>query len=130
MARRVLDVLIGDVWLASGQSNMEWKISNGIVDMEEEIADASFPGIRFFNVPKRQSDVPETDVRGACWQVASPQTIRDCSAVAWFFARGVFRETGIPIGIVEQRGRRHAGRGLDEYRRDATVSQSQAADAR
>lgn len=97
---RLQDIFIGDVWIASGQSNMEWKVGSGIVDSDKEIAGSNVPKIRFFNVPKRQSDMPETDVQGAGWQVASPQTIRDCSAVAWFFAREVFRETNIPIGIV------------------------------
>jgi sialate O-acetylesterase len=94
------DILFGDVWIASGQSNMEWKVGGGVLDKEQEIASANFPKIRFFNVPSRLSDVPETDLADGRWQVASPETVSDCSAVAWFFARRVFQETGVPIGII------------------------------
>ncbi len=96
----VEDILFGDVWIASGQSNMEWKVGGGVLDKEQEIASANFPKIRFFNVPSRLSDVPETDLADGRWQVASPETVSDCSAVAWFFARSVFQETGVPIGII------------------------------
>ncbi len=96
----VEDVLFGDVWLASGQSNMEWKVGGGVLDMEKEIAAADFPGVRFFVVPKRLSDVPLAGLADGQWQVCSPQSIGQCSAVAWFFAREIFKETGIPIGIV------------------------------
>ncbi|MFM2199279.1 MAG: hypothetical protein RLZZ505_2711 [Verrucomicrobiota bacterium] len=77
-AVRIDDLLVGDVWIVSGQLNMEWRISSGIGDAEKELADANVPQIRFFNVSKRQSDVTKTEVRGAGWQVASPHSIRDC----------------------------------------------------
>ncbi len=96
----VADVLFGDVWLASGQSNMDWKVGGGVLEMEREIAAARTPEIRFFNVSKRLSDVAEVDLTDGIWRVASPGTIGDCSAVAWFFAREIFKETGIPIGII------------------------------
>lgn len=94
------DVLFGDVWIASGQSNMDWKVGSGVLDMENAIAAANTPNIRFFNVPTRLSDVPESDLADGRWQIASPETIRDCSATAWFFAQKIHQETNIPIGIV------------------------------
>ena len=97
---RVEDVFFGDVWIASGQSNMEYKVGGGVIDLDKEVAAADFPQIRFFNVPTRLSDAPETDLADGRWQVASPQSVRDCSAVAWFFARKIYQETGVPIGIV------------------------------
>ena len=97
---RVDDVLFGDVWLASGQSNMEWTVGSGVIDQEKETASADFPGVRFLTVPKCLSDVSRTDLTGGQWRVCSPESVGQCSAVAWFFAREVFKETGIPIGIL------------------------------
>ena len=96
----VNDIHFGDVWIASGQSNMDWKVGGGVLDLEKEVAAARLPKIRFFNVPTRLSDKPEKDLVEGRWQVASAQSIGDCSAVAWFFAHKVHKETTIPIGIV------------------------------
>jgi len=95
------DVLFGDVWLASGQSNMEWTMGAGVVDGEREIAEADAPKIRFFTVPNVVSAEKRSELDGGEWRSASPATVPEMSAVAWFFARDLHRETGVPIGIVD-----------------------------
>lgn len=96
----VKDVLIGDVWLASGQSNMEWPLlqTDGA---QAEIARADDPLIRHFKVPKSWSEKPESRLAGGAWVAASPQTVGEFSAVAYYFARELRKTTGVPIGIVD-----------------------------
>ncbi len=94
------NVLVGEVWLCSGQSNMEWSANSGIDDKENEIRKADYPNIRFFKVNKRTASTPQDDLEGTNWQVCTPETMADFSAVAYFFARRVQEETGIPIGLV------------------------------
>ncbi|MCF7220389.1 sialate O-acetylesterase [Marilutibacter chinensis] len=96
---RVRDVLVGDVWLASGQSNMEWPLlqTDGA---EVEIAHADDPMIRHFKVPISWSEKPEARLAGGAWIAASPQTAGEFSAVAYHFAREVREATGVPIGII------------------------------
>jgi sialate O-acetylesterase len=94
------DVLFGDVWLASGQSNMEWRLSQTI-NAAEEIRQANEPLVRFVKYDARTSAVPLSgaDLRQS-WQPVTPATASNLSAVAWFFAREVTRETGVPVGIL------------------------------
>lgn len=94
------DILTGDVWLASGQSNMAWKVGEGVIHKEQEIANASHGNIRFFNVPERLAANPKNDLEGGKWETCSPSTVGNFSAVAYFFAREIHRETGIPVGII------------------------------
>lgn len=96
----VRDVLVGDVWLASGQSNMEWPVAQA-KDAEREIASASDARIRHFKVPKSWSGQPEARLTGGQWQAASPQTVGAFSAVGYFFARELRAKTGVPIGIID-----------------------------
>ncbi|MCC7014051.1 MAG: DUF1080 domain-containing protein [Planctomycetes bacterium] len=103
---RVLrDVWIGEVWLCSGQSNMEWAVKNwpaaapGVPGAAEEIAAANFPQIRVFDVPNRVSNYERKDVQGQ-WKVCSPQTVGDFSGTAYYFGRMLHRELGVPIGLV------------------------------
>lgn len=91
------DVLVGDVWLCSGQSNMEWSL--GACDAREDIAAADFPLIRHFGVAMNFASTPQTDVNGN-WQVCSPQTVPGFTAVGFYFARKVHQETGVPIGLL------------------------------
>ena len=95
----IKNVLVGDVWLASGQSNMEYSL-NGVTNAKQEIAAADFPLIRSFFVPKAGSLTPVEEVNGT-WKVCSPQTAASFSGVAYFFARDVFRAIKVPIGILE-----------------------------
>lgn len=97
---RFTDVLVGDVWLASGQSNMEFQVqqSNHAV---KEIAGARYPGIRFFKVPHTKSLRPETELTSGSWKVCDTSTVKDISAVAYFFARKIHTDQRIPVGIVQ-----------------------------
>lgn len=94
------DVLIGEVWLCSGQSNMEWSANSKIANKDVEIANANYPTIRLFSVAKRTSKYPQEDVSGT-WVTCSPESMQDFSAVAYFFARRVQEELNIPIGLID-----------------------------
>jgi sialate O-acetylesterase len=97
------NVLVGDVWLASGQSNMEMGISK-VNNASEEIARANYPMIRLYAVPKVIAAEPQSTVKGR-WQVCNPSTISaggwgGFSAVAYFFGRGLYQKLGVPIGLI------------------------------
>jgi sialate O-acetylesterase len=93
------NILIGDVWLGSGQSNMEWIIKN-TNDAEREIAESNYPKIRLFTVEKAMSYKPKDDLKGGRWMECNPQTIGDFSAVAYFFGRKLQKELNVPIGLI------------------------------
>jgi len=97
----VSDVLFGDVWVASGQSNMEWRLSSGVVDGAREIAEADYPDIRFFDVPNVVSPEPRAHLEDGGWRICTPENAPDMSAVAYFFARHLHREMGVAVGIVD-----------------------------
>jgi sialate O-acetylesterase len=92
------DVLLGEVWLASGQSNMEWTVVN-TMNAEAEIASADYPNIRFFTAEKAFSTSPLPSVKGR-WEVCSPETAGRFSAVAYFFARKLHLDDGLNVGII------------------------------
>ena len=94
------NVLIGEVWLCSGQSNMEWSANAGIDNKDVEIANAHYPNIRLFTVAKRASAYPQEDVFGN-WEVTTPETMANFSAVAYFFAKKLQEELNIPIGLID-----------------------------
>ncbi len=93
------DVMLGEVWVASGQSNMTYALS-GATGGEKEILHATYPGIRFFTVPNRIAVAPQSDTLPAAWEVCSPETAKTFSAVSYFFARDLHKELGVPIGII------------------------------
>tara|TARA_Y100001935_G_scaffold1014_1_gene865 strand:+ start:63999 stop:65864 length:1866 start_codon:yes stop_codon:yes gene_type:complete len=96
------DVYFGDVWLAGGQSNMEWQIGANIDNMEEELNDANYPEIRFIKIPHDISMMPLNDLRNeTSWKVANKENARDFSAVAWFFAKHNHLEKDVPVGIID-----------------------------
>jgi len=96
----LVDVLFGDVWLSSGQSNMEFKLP-AVVNAVEEMKQANHPDIRFMKIPQATSPVPLTMVdKGSKWQTVTSDSAVDLSAVAYFFARKVNKETNVPIGIL------------------------------
>ena len=92
------DVLIGDVWLAGGQSNMEFALRR-VKDAQKEISSADYPQIRYYKVPRKF--YPEQEVSKASWRVCSPQTAPEFSAIAYYFSRNIHKELNIPIGIIQ-----------------------------
>ena len=94
------DILVGDVWVASGQSNMEFPMT-GLTNAQAEIAAAQYPKIRLFVVKHKPADYPLEDVESKGWAACTPETAADSSAVAYFFARNLQQKLGIPIGLVE-----------------------------
>ncbi len=94
----IANVLVGDVWLASGQSNMEMQVS-GVNHADEEIKAADYPEIRFYMVNRDLASAPRKDTAGK-WLVCTPDTVKDFSAVAYFFAREIHTSCGIPIGVI------------------------------
>jgi sialate O-acetylesterase len=98
--KTIEDVWFGDVWVASGQSNMEWKLGWNVNNWEEEAKDSDFPQIRFFEVPKVMGLSPKDDYESGEWVVSSPTTSAQFSAVAWFFAKKNHLEKGVPVGIL------------------------------
>lgn len=95
------DVYVGDVWLAGGQSNMEWALKSGVIGREAEFANPDFPQIRFFKVAKDYSATEKADVSGGSWKIANAENLPDFSAVAWFFAKKNHLEKNVPVGIIE-----------------------------
>ena len=95
----IRDVWVGDVWVASGQSNMQWKLANAS-NGAATVAAARDPMIREFAVPHSWSEAPEKDLAGGSWERADPSHAGDFSAVAYFFARDLRAFTGVPIGII------------------------------
>lgn len=95
------NILVGDVWLASGQSNMEWALKAEVDNYQEEIANAHYPEIRLFTVEKNRSNEPLKKLNSEGWLVCSPQTIGDFSAVAYFFGREIHQKEKVPIGLID-----------------------------
>jgi sialate O-acetylesterase len=103
---KVENVLLGEVWLASGQSNMEFFMAKtrsssytGVPDYEQEIKNANYPMIRQIDVANKNAGEPQDNFKGD-WKVCSPQTADTFSAVAYYFARKVQEATGFPVGII------------------------------
>src|SRR5579863_9797942 len=94
------DILVGDVWVASGQSNMEFSMKS-LANPDVEIAAAQYPRIRIFRVEHRPSDFPRSDVEAKTWTACSPETVGDSSAVAYYFARNLQQKLNVPIGLIE-----------------------------
>ena len=92
------NVLVGDVWLGSGQSNMEFAMRD-IANAPEEIAEAKYPSIRLFTVPRVMKAQRAYDVKGK-WVECRPETVRDFSAVLYRFGREIHRQTRMPMGLI------------------------------
>uniref|UniRef100_S0DFN2 endo-1,4-beta-xylanase n=3 Tax=termite gut metagenome TaxID=433724 RepID=S0DFN2_9ZZZZ len=97
----IRDILIGDVWLCSGQSNMELTMDRVLDLYADEVADANYPFIRYFRVPMKYNfRNEEADLQGGRWETATPGNLPDLSAVAWFFAKELYDTYGVPIGLI------------------------------
>ncbi|MDX2246711.1 MAG: sialate O-acetylesterase [Bacteroidia bacterium] len=94
------NVVLGEVWLCAGQSNMEWTPRMGINDAEEAIAAANYPDIRFFRVHHRTAMAPQEDLGGE-WVSCTPETMKNSSAIAYFFAQKLHQEIKVPIGLID-----------------------------
>lgn len=93
------NVMLGEVWLCSGQSNMEWSAAANIVNKEQEIAAANHPNLRIFQVAKRTASTPQENCQGE-WRPCTPYTMPYTSAVGYFFARHLMQQLDVPVGII------------------------------
>lgn len=93
------DVLVGDVWLASGQSNMELTVGQSD-NAQQEITQSNFPMIRHFKIPTAVAFQPVEDVGVSNWGVSSPENAGEFTAAGYFFARKLYQELGVPVGII------------------------------
>ncbi len=94
----VKDLLVGEVWLCSGQSNMHFRMVS-VENSAQEIAAANDPNLRFFNVPQQMAQSPTTALQGD-WKRVSPETAGECSAVAYYFGRELQQKLGVPVGLL------------------------------
>ncbi|MFA6291852.1 MAG: sialate O-acetylesterase [Victivallales bacterium] len=92
------NVLVGDVWVCSGQSNMYWPVKDSL-DSSGEIAAANYPAIRFFTVPRKAALQTQNNVEGK-WVECSPTAVPGFSAVAYFFGREMQKASGVPVGLI------------------------------
>lgn len=93
------DVLVGEVWVASGQSNMGFRLS-GAINSQDEIARANFPLLHLFQVKLTVADQPAEDVVGS-WRVCAPDNAGSFSAVGYFFGRNLHQALHVPLGMIE-----------------------------
>ncbi|NLR58384.1 hypothetical protein HGH93_09760 [Chitinophaga polysaccharea] len=93
------DILMGDVWVCSGQSNMEFQV-NGVINAAAEEAASTNPNIRHFYLPKDIAITPQSDVKASAWKAADPATTGNFTAVGYFFARTLQAQLHVPIGLI------------------------------
>jgi len=95
----IRNILVGDVWLASGQSNMEWILKN-INNSEKEIGTASYDQIRLFTVTKKLAFQPKEELSSEGWKICAPESAENFSAIAYLFGRELHLRYGVPIGLI------------------------------
>jgi sialate O-acetylesterase len=96
----ITNILIGEVWLCSGQSNMEFNAAWHYNNYKEEIINANHPEIRFFHIQKKSAPYPQEDVRGK-WEVCTPETVGSFSGVGYFFGRTIYENLHQAVGLIE-----------------------------
>ncbi len=94
------DVLVGDVWIAGGQSNMEFEMRKAST-AAADLPTATNPRIRLMIVDKAFSDYPRTDLTGTSWTASTPESAKEFSAVAWYFAREIEQREHVPVGVID-----------------------------
>ena len=94
----ISDVLVGEVWVCSGQSNMQWTVSNSN-NAEEEIKSANYPEMRLFTVTRKTSAEPLSECEGS-WTACTPESVPEFSAVGYFFGRRVYKTLDVPVGLI------------------------------
>jgi sialate O-acetylesterase len=97
--KTVKDILVGEVWLCSGQSNMEWPVSASS-NPQEEIAAANYPDIRHIKIPHTPAATPQQNVPSDGWKVTTPENVPGFTAVGYFFGRELNKELDVPIGLI------------------------------
>ncbi|AXB55717.1 sialate O-acetylesterase [Flavobacterium fluviale] len=95
----IKNVLVGEVWICSGQSNMEFQVYK-TMNAEKEIADSNYPMIRHFGVAQDLSGTPKEDLKQGKWEASNKETVGNFTAVGYYFARKLYAELKIPIGII------------------------------
>ena len=95
----IKNILVGEVWLCSGQSNMEFKVGQSN-NAKDEIAKANFPTIRHIKIPKEINSFEKTDFEKSNWEVCSPETVANFTAVGYFFAKELNQKNNVPIGLI------------------------------
>lgn len=93
------NILIGEVWVCSGQSNMEWSYNQGIKSVEDEFSGLTKRNIRLFNIPKTTSQTPQDNNEGN-WSVCDSNTIKNFSAVGYYFGKHLNEDLDVPIGLI------------------------------
>lgn len=93
------DVLVGEVWICSGQSNMEWSYYHGLKDIRAELPTCYNKNIRFFHIPKTTSAYPQDDVK-ARWEICDSISIKQFSAIGYFFGKKINQQLNIPVGLI------------------------------
>lgn len=96
---KLTDVMIGEVWVCSGQSNMEWNYNAGEKDMAAELSNPPNPSIRFFQVPKATSMFPQDDLKGH-WVICDSNSLKSITAVGYFFGKKINETLNVPVGII------------------------------
>ena len=91
--------MIGEVWVCSGQSNMEWSYWNGLKDIRDELPTCYNTNIRFFNIPKTTANHPQDDVQ-AEWKVCDSNSLKSFSAVGYFFGKKINKDLNVPVGLI------------------------------
>ena len=95
----IKNILVGEVWICSGQSNMEWTVGQAD-EAEKEIDMADFPQIRHVKIPKEINSFPASDIQKTAWEVCSPKTVADFTAIGYYYAKELNNKLKIPIGII------------------------------
>lgn len=93
------NIMIGEVWVCSGQSNMEWSSLHNLPQMDNEISQSPNPNIRLFHIPKTTADHPQEDC-AATWTTSNPESLKGFSAVAYFFGKQLQQHLNVPIGLI------------------------------